>query len=96
MEKRGSYGGKWRRSNWNYTFTFGGLFIILEQDHLAIKPGRSGHWEHRLRHGISGICVLALPLMSSLTLDKLFKLSGFSVLICKMKKIIVPTNVKIE
>ena len=66
---------------------------------LSSKTVWAGNQEPKLRHQISGVCVLTLPLISSLTLDMLFKLSGFSVFICKMKKIIVITNsviVKIE
>lgn len=88
-QRRGSDGCEWRmRRNWNCPFTFCVLFIISEQNHSPIRPSGEVQ-EHRLRPQTSWVFVLTLPLISSVTLGKLFSLSDLSVLICKMKITIV-------
>lgn len=84
-QRRGSDGREWRmRRNWNCPSTFCVLFIISEQNHSPIRPSGEVQ-EHRLRPQTSWVFVLTLPLISSVTLGKLFSLSDLSVLICKMK-----------
>lgn len=87
--EKGTDGWEWRmRRNWNCLFTFCVPFIIFEQNHSPIRPSGEVQ-EHRLKPQTSWGFILTLPLISSVTLGKLFSLSDLSVLICKMKITIV-------
>lgn len=72
------------RRNLNCLFTFCVLFIISEQNPSPIRPSGEVQ-EHRLRPQTSWVFVLTLPLISSVTLGKLFSLSDLSALVCKVK-----------
>lgn len=69
--------------------------LVLYSSFLNKTLGNKSAWEEirsmGLRHQISLVCVLTLPLMGSVTLDKLFILSGLRVLTYKINIIKVPT-----